>query len=169
MDPGAELSRLIARQLGREPAIAFRVERECPFGWPAVLMNEPYTLSGKPNPNIYYLSCPYLRRELARLEDAGFIGRLENKISRDSRLAEDLHKAQEAHREEWLSLAGRTKSIRGGPPRIAAAKDDLRLKCLHAHFAWHLVHGDYLAGKLIVEELEQMWCSDDMCRRLAEQ
>lgn len=178
MDPRIDPIELISKQLGRKPSIAFTVAVRCPFDWPAVLLNEAANPAGEPNPNLYYISCPHLRREIARLEDTGFAGSLEEILRSDEDLASDLKKAQEEHRREWMRAAKDAKAWQSAglavmlkrtgnhAPNIAATRDDLSIKCLHAHMAWFLVHPDYRLGKIIAARLRQIWCSDETCRRL---
>ena len=167
----ADPRRLIALLLGREPHIDFSIVLECPWGWPAVIFSEPFGFEGEPNPNLYYLVCPYLRREIARLEDTGLIRRLEKRLQDEPELAADLIKAQEAHMAIWKAAAVMANPDSGAPaiphPRIASSADDLLLKCLHAHLAWYLVHPDYLLGGIIAIELGDIWCDDETCRRMA--
>ena len=84
-----------------------------------------------------------------------------------------MKEAQKAHRTEWkgaakisLAAAGKTGI---SAPNIAATKEDLKLKCLHAHFAWFLVHPDYLLGRIICRELGELWCSTESCRQLTKE
>lgn len=173
------LIQIVTRQLGRNPSIGFKVALECPFGRPAVLINEPFSLEGAPNPNLYYLSCPYLRRNLSRLEDSGFIARLQKMLMADEDLAALVKKAQDEHRRQWLTAAeahqkavgegGRSGGATTGEfhaPNIASTKDDLKIKCLHAHIAWFLVHPEYLLGQIIMKEVEPAWCENDTCEVL---
>ena len=174
--------RLVARQLGRIPAIYFTVEMNCPNGWPAVLRNSPFDRSGYPNPNIHYLSCPYLRRHIARLEDEGAIDDLQEWLLHDRELMDDLRRAQKEHSREWVEAVAAGKG--GGASmafvaaatasgaglsgfRIAQARDDALLKCLHAHYAYYLIHDNYRLGMMIAGKLERIWCDDNRCAAIA--
>jgi hypothetical protein len=160
---------MVAMQLGRAPAIEFIIEVECPYGWPAVILNQPFTKEGKPNPNILYLTCPYLRHEMAVLEDAGLISKLESRLREEPDLDADLEKAQRGHRQLWRRRAREAGGDKGPiitPPNIAAAGKTHRIKCLHAHMAWYLTHPDYEIGDIIMRELPDPWCEDERCERL---
>lgn len=160
----------MAWQLGREPAIEFEIVVRCTFGCPAVIKNAPFSATGKPNPNLYYLTCPYLRRALSRMEDEGLIARLEAG-SPGTPLAAALKQAHEEHRQEWSRAAGAAQNDMAAsvpPPGIAAASDDTRIKCLHAHFAWYLTHPDYQLGNILKRELDAAWCQDRRCLRAEE-
>ncbi|MHB9111398.1 MAG: DUF501 domain-containing protein [Thermoleophilia bacterium] len=158
------LSRLVARQLGREPSVGFEVATKCVYGWPSVIRNQPLDLGGEPHPNLYYLTCPWLRRELARLEDCGFIGRLQLRIAADAELMSDLRRCQAEHSADYRSAM--EAGDHGLPRRdmlIAGASDPGMVKCLHSHMAWFLVHPDYLAGQVIADAVGELWCPDARC------
>lgn len=155
---------IVARQIGRQPSIEFSVASSCQFGWPAVIMNSPYGSTGEPNPNLYYLTCPYLRSSIARLEDQGLIDELQSWLDGDADAAAAVCRAQESHRRDWTAAAGYgSRKFAIEPPRIAATGDDLLLKCLHAHLAYYLVHPDYQLGSRIAGRLESAWCPDNRC------
>ncbi|RJQ45347.1 MAG: DUF501 domain-containing protein [Gaiellales bacterium] len=166
--PRRKLQELVGLQLGRRPGIAFHVRVYCGYGWPAVIENDACTPSGEPNPNLYYLTCPYLRRELAVLEDGGWIERVHRMALQQQALRKQLAAAQREHAALWRRKAGRDwpgPDERG--PRIAAAGDDLAIKCLHAHFAWFLVNEDHEVGQVLLKAIGERWCRDDRCASLS--
>lgn len=101
------------------------------------------------------------------------IAGLQARITADQSLTRDLRQAQEAHRREWSESAAQMHDLAGrkriAPPNIAATAGDGSLKCLHAHFAWYLVHPEYKLGRIIASQLGQTWCDDEMCRGLVAQ
>lgn len=159
-----ELEKLVEKQLGRKTAIPYQAAVYCEFGWPAVISCAPYSAPGEPNPNIYYLTCPYLRHQVAAMEDNGWITRLHQLAVADQAFAATVAGAQRLHARLWRKLAG---SPWPGPdpetPRIAAAASDDAFKCLHAHLAWHLVVGGYPPGKIIIDHIGNEWCRDNRC------
>jgi hypothetical protein len=166
---GRSLVRLVSLQLGRTPAIEFKVEAWCTYGCPAVIRSSPLDREGNPNPNLYYLTCPYLRKRLSRLEDEGMIGALQERLERDPDLMHDVNLAQKEHAREWLeAYQGLADAPRSGF-RIAQTRADALLKCLHAHYAFYLVHRDYRLGQVIAGKLGEAWCLDRRCQAWAEQ
>jgi hypothetical protein len=161
---GRQLTKLVEQQLGRPPSIGFYVAVTCSYGWPAVISSEPFTVDGAPNPNIYYLTCPFLRHAIAVLEDGGMIGKLEEAVAEDSALREQLVEAHKQHVRTWVHAAGRTWPG-GSPdsPKIAAAASELSIKCLHAHAAWFLVNNDRGIGMRVIETIGERWCGDETC------
>jgi hypothetical protein len=161
---GADIVRIIAMQLGREPAIAFTVEISCPYGWPAVIRNEPFTSTRTPHPNLYYLTCPYLVREVSRLEDASVAAKLEERVADSPGIREQLIGAQKEHQLAWLQAAGTHEKTSGmKPPFIAGASSPEHLKCLHAHVAWGLTHTGYEIAEMVLDMIVTPWCTDDYC------
>ena len=63
-DINSELLNLIKKQLGRSPDNLLGIARYCPFGSPAVLVVKPYSKKGIVFPTTYWLSCPYLVKEV---------------------------------------------------------------------------------------------------------
>src|ERR1700748_2997386 len=61
---------IVERQLGRPPRAFRRVAVRCPFGRPAVVEQEPFAADGTPFPTQFWLTCPHLATQLARLEGA---------------------------------------------------------------------------------------------------
>lgn len=154
-------------QLGRRPMIDFSIEVLCKFGRPAVVANAPFSRKGEPNPNVFYLTCPYLRRELAVLEERGWIERMQSIAEHEHRMELQVRQAQRSHAELWRRAAAREWPGSGpGQPRIAAAGSDLAFKCLHAHAAWALVHETYIPGSMILGAVGDRWCRDDRCASL---
>lgn len=165
--PSDNLKEAVAAQLGRTPAIAFQVAVECPHGWPAVLENAPFTAEGQPNPNLFYLCCPHLRRRLSQLEGRGWTGWLEQAVSQNEELRADLEAAQQLHAAKWARKASRLSTGPPiAPPLIAAARQRRLIKCLHAHYAFYLVYPRYQLGELISQKLTGQWCSDERCTQL---
>lgn len=165
--PESGIVRIVEKQLGRELLIDFKVQTVCGFGWPAVIKNSPFTGSGKPNPNLYYLSCPYLRKKIARLEDAGLKSQLESKLDGDDSLAAGVEAAQRNHDLEWNQAAASSDCDAPGAFRgIAGSRQTRMLKCLHAHFAYYLAHPDYRLGNMIARRIGDIWCPDDYCAGL---
>lgn len=127
-------------------------------------MNDPLDLHGKPHSNLYYLTCPWLKRKLSRLEDSGYISRLQQQVASDENLLENQRQCQLRHAAEYQSSLNKSGSDL--PKRqmlIAGASDPVLIKCLHSHVAFFLVHPEYLAGQEIATAVGDLWCPDDRC------
>src|SRR5207245_11195784 len=89
---------VVTRQLGRPPRALRGVAARCPFGRPAVTVQEPYDLAGEPFPTTYYLTCPHLVAAVSRIEAAGGVERWTQAADRDSELAGSLARAIDEQR-----------------------------------------------------------------------
>jgi hypothetical protein len=152
---------VIAAQIGRKPRAFSRVAVRCPFGFPAVSEQRPYTKDGTPFPTGFYLTCPELVAAVARLEAAGGVERWNRKVRRSLRLRWSLRRGDRKQRRL------RKKMVTAGMPMVdQGASLDLgiggsgsngSLKCLHAHVAFALANPGYLLGEQIVADLERLW------------
>ena len=130
-----DLARL-ERQLGRPPIPPVRVACRCTAGWPVVVEQPERGPDGEPFPTAFWLSCPGLVKAVSRLEGAGGVRALEERLADDPALAAAFDGAMERHRalrpEQGLGIGG----VRA--PRA--------VKCLHAHVAFALAAPPHPAG-----------------------
>lgn len=134
----------VRQQLGREPTTPFSVVARCTSGHPLVIRNRPLDAEGNPFPTIYWLTCPDSVRAISRVESEGWIARLGD----DPAFAggvEEAHRAYAAERGEMLPGAERWGGVGGTREGI---------KCLHAHYAYHLSGGDDIVGRWTAERVE---------------
>jgi exopolyphosphatase/guanosine-5'-triphosphate,3'-diphosphate pyrophosphatase len=140
----------VRRQLGREPTTPFSVVARCTGGHPLVIRNRPLDAGGHPFPTIYWLTCPDAVRAVSRLESDGWIARLGDDPTIAAAVAE-AHRAYATERgevlpgaEEWGGVGGTRQGI----------------KCLHAHYAFHLAGGDDVVGRWTAERVEPVHPSE---------
>ena len=136
----------VRQQLGREPTTPFSVVARCTGGHPLVIRNRPLDAEGKPFPTIYWLTCPDAVRGVSRVESDGWIARLGDDPAIAALVAE-AHRAYATERgeilpgsEEWGGVGGTRRGI----------------KCLHAHYAYHLAGGDDAVGRWTAERVEPL-------------
>ncbi len=125
---------VVAEQLGRAPRGVLAVSYRTPDGVPAVVMTAPRLPDGTPFPTLYYLTDPRLTAEASRLESAGLMRTMTQRLAIDSELARRYRRAHEsylAERDEIDSLG--TDFSGGGMPD--------RVKCLHVLIAHSLAKG----------------------------
>jgi uncharacterized protein len=145
--------RVVSWQLGR-PARAFRgVAARCPYGFPAVTEQAPFGDDGAPFPTTFYLTCPWLVAEIARLEAGGGVERFSRAAAQDPELALSLADADAEQRRLRPEL----------PVGIAGSRTRENLKCLHAHAAFALARPGYRLGERILDEVDERWCPDARC------
>jgi exopolyphosphatase/guanosine-5'-triphosphate,3'-diphosphate pyrophosphatase len=134
----------VRRQLGREPTTPFSVVARCTGGHPLVIRNRPLDADGHPFPTIYWLTCPDAVKTVSRLESDGWIARLGDDPTIAAAVAE-AHRAYATERGEMLPGAEEWGGV-GGTRR--------GIKCLHAHYAYHLAGGDDVVGRWTAERVE---------------
>ena len=140
--------RTVREQLGREPTTPFTVVARCPGGHPLVIRNRPLDVNGDPFPTLYWLTCPRAVKAVARLEAEGWIGRLNERLQEDEAFDEALEAAHRAYaRERGAEVPGAESWGGVGGTRTG-------VKCLHAHYAYHLAGGDDPVGRWVAERIE---------------
>jgi exopolyphosphatase/guanosine-5'-triphosphate,3'-diphosphate pyrophosphatase len=146
----------VREQLGREPTVPFSVLARCSDGHPLVIRNRPLDADGHPFPTIYWLTCPTAVKAVSQLESEGWISRL----TADRAFADAVdasHARYATERGDLLAGAEGWGGV-GGTRR--------GLKCLHAHYAYHLAGGDDAVGRWTAEQVEPVH-ADEPAGRVA--
>ena len=135
-------------QLGREPTTAFAVVARCTGGHPLVIRNAPLDVNGDPFPTSYWLTCPEAVKAVARVESEGWIAQLNDRVQDDEVFDEALETAHRAYAEERGADLPEARAWGG----VAGTRTGI--KCLHAHYAYHLAGGDDPVGAWAAERVE---------------
>ena len=106
---------VVALQLGRPPRGLRRVAHRCPCGLPDVVETAPRLADGTPFPTLYYLTCPRATAAVGRLEAAGVMRQMQQRLATDPELRAAY---QAAHRDY---LARRDEAARAAGVAAAAA------------------------------------------------
>lgn len=136
----------VASLLGREPAGDFEVVVRDSSGSPAVIRNAPILSDGRPMPTRYWLVDERLRRLVGRLESEGGVRAAERAVD-----AGELAEAHDRYAAERDAAIG--EGHRGPRPSAGVGGTRQGVKCLHAHYAWHLAGGDDPVGRWVAERL----------------
>jgi uncharacterized protein len=147
---------VVARQLGRTPRGIRAVAARCPSGHPAVVQTSPRLEDGTPFPTLYYLTCPRLNSLVSRLESAGVMKAMTDRLATDPDLAAAYQRAHESYLAERDAIEPLgTKVTAGGMPG--------RVKCLHVHVAHALAKGRGVNpfGDEALDLLADSWPSGD--------
>ena len=148
MRGGADADLIAVRErLGREPLADFDVVVRGPAGEPVVVRNAPFMHDGTPMPTRYWLVDPELVRAVARLEAEGGVRAAERAIAPAALAA--AHAAYAAARDAAIPPHHSGPSPSGG---VGGTR--VGVKCLHAHYAWHLAGGDDPVGRWVAARLE---------------
>jgi exopolyphosphatase / guanosine-5'-triphosphate,3'-diphosphate pyrophosphatase len=115
-------------------------------GDPVVIRNAPLLDDGTPMPTRYWLVGKQARLAVDRLEAAGGVRAAESAI--DPAELRAAHEAYAAEREAALPSGW------AGPRPIGGVGGTRRgVKCLHAHYAWHLSGGQDPVGRWVARQL----------------
>lgn len=136
----------VADLLGRAPQGAFRVVVRHPDGSPRVIRNDPLLGDGTPMPTRYWLVSADDCLAVSRLESRGGVRAAEAAV--DAPALELAHAGYAAERDAALP------SGHSGPRPTGGVGGTRRgVKCLHAHYAWHLAGGADPVGAWVADEL----------------
>ena len=132
--------------LGRPVQGAFEVVVRHDDGSPVVLRNAPLLDDGTPMPTRYWLVGEPERTLVSRLEADGGVRAAEAEIDPDELAAAHRRYASERDAAIPADHTGHRPSGGVGGTRVG-------VKCLHAHYAWHLAGGDDPVGAWVARNL----------------
>jgi hypothetical protein len=138
----------VAALLGRPPQGRFQVVVRDASGRPVVIRNAPLLDDGTPMPTRYWLVGPDVSAAVSRLESAGGVRAAEAAI--DPAEIADAHARYAAERDADIP-----EGWTGPRPSGGVGGTRQGVKCLHAHYAWHLAGGDDPIGRWVAEQIEQ--------------
>ncbi|SIR77963.1 DUF501 domain-containing protein [Williamsia sterculiae] len=125
---------VVAEQLGRVPRGVLAISYRTPDGRPAVVKTAPRLPDGTPFPTLYYLTDPRLTAMASRLESAGVMRQMTERLDTDPGLAAAYRRAHESYLAERDAIEPLGTDFSGGgmPDRV---------KCLHVLIAHSLAAG----------------------------
>jgi hypothetical protein len=138
----------VAALLGRAPAGSYEVVVREVDGTPVVIRNAPFLDDGTPMPTRYWLVGARQREAVGRLESEGGVDRAEAELG--------LEVIAEAHRRYAAERDAQIDPGHQGPrPSGGVGGTRVGVKCLHAHYAWHLAGGDDPVGRWVADQLDR--------------
>ncbi len=132
--------------LGRAPQGAYEIAVRRADGDPVVLRNQPVLDDGTPMPTRYWLVGDRETLVVSRLESTGGVRRAEREIPPAD--VADAHRRYAVERDALVPVGHQGPRPSGG---VAGTRTGV--KCLHAHYAWHLAGGDDPVGRWVAREL----------------
>lgn len=135
----------VAELLGRAPEGAFEVVVRSDDGDPVVIRNAPLLDDGTPMPTRYWLVGRRENIAVSRLEADGGVRAAESAI--DPVAIRAAHDRYAAERDAALPPDALHRPSGG----VGGTREGV--KCLHAHYAWHLAGGDDPVGRWVADEL----------------
>jgi hypothetical protein len=133
--------------LGREPRGAFEIVVRDAEGAPMVIRNAPLLDDGTPMPTRYYLVDPVLVTRVSRIESTGGVRAAEALVDADE-LAQ-AHARYASERDAALP-----ENHEGPSPHGGVGGTQRGVKCLHAHYAFHLAGGNDPVGHWVAERID---------------
>jgi hypothetical protein len=147
---------IVEEQLGRPPRAIRQIAHDCTCGLFDVIETSPRLPDGTPFPTLFYLTCPHATAACSRLESAGVMRDMQERLSTDPVLAQRYQQAHEdylARREAIEHVEEIAKISAGGMPD--------RVKCLHVQLGHALAAGPGVNpfGDEVREAVEPWWTS----------
>lgn len=152
-----------AREMGRPARGVLAVAHRCGHGIPAVVQTAPRLPGGTPFPTMFYLCCSSLTAAVSRMESAGVMAEMTQRLAEDTDLAAGHRRAHEAY------LAVRNRAADLGID-VSAGGMPTRVKCLHVLVAHALAVGRGVSplGDEAVDALPRYARGDAPCVHLGE-
>lgn len=132
----------LSRQLNRPVRDVVEIPARCICGNPLVAATAPRLSNGIPFPTTYYLTHPILTAAASRLEAAGMMNEMSDRLATDTDLAAAYGHAHEAYLQARNEIGERAGT--GPVPEIAgisAGGMPTRVKCLHVLVGHSLAAG----------------------------
>ncbi|NLL47809.1 MAG: DUF501 domain-containing protein [Firmicutes bacterium] len=154
------------------------MHKRCGYGYPQVIVTRPVSATYsnlEVFPTLYWLTCPYLCKELALLEAEGLIAHFEERIQTDPEFADQVEKNHEQYATRRLSLIPTVvrENIKEEYPEryrvlaetgVGGIRSLEGVKCLHTHVADYLAHGENPIGAETVKILAKpLDCPTKQC------
>ncbi|MBG0739783.1 DUF501 domain-containing protein [Paeniglutamicibacter antarcticus] len=150
----------LSRQLNRPVRDVVEIPARCVCGNPLVAATAPRLSNGIPFPTTFYLTHPVITAAVSRLEAAGLMNTMTERLSADPDLAAAY---LAAHRAYLSARAGIGERAGTGPvpeiDGISAGGMPTRVKCLHVLVGHALAAGPGVnpLGDEAIEDIAQWW------------
>lgn len=152
------LDSIVEFQLDRPPRGNWWPRVFCPYGFPMAIETEPFLEDGTPFPTLFWLTCPYLKEEISRIESSPVKTNIIKEVRQD-RVASAEELESESLYSEYLKRQGLKREL-----YVGGSRSPLTFKCIHALIAWYLVSHRGVAARLVLAELESTYCEDKRCK-----
>ncbi|MCX6497695.1 MAG: DUF501 domain-containing protein [Arthrobacter sp.] len=151
---------VLSRQLGRPVRDVVEIPARCVCGNPLVAATSPRLSNGTPFPTTFYLTHPVITAAVSRLEAAGLMNEMNERLGADAPLADDYRAAHEAYLVSRAEIGARSGI--GAVPEIdgiSAGGMPTRVKCLHVLVGHSLAAGPGVnpLGDEAIAGISQWW------------
>jgi uncharacterized protein len=148
----------VTKQLGRPPRGIQGIAHRCPCGLPDVIETAPRLPDGTPFPTLFYLTCVRACAAASRLEAAGLMRDMTDRLDADPALRASYRAADRdyARRRTMAAKAAGVPPLPADAPTAGGMPD--RVKCLHALVAHELaVPGANPLGREAILAMGSWW------------
>ncbi len=154
---------VLSRQLGRPVRDVVEIPARCVCGNPLVAATSPRLSNGTPFPTTFYLTHPVITSAVSRLEAAGLMNEMNERLGGDEALAADYRAAHEAYLASRAEIGARSGI--GAVPEIdgiSAGGMPTRVKCLHVLVGHSLAAGPGVnpLGDEALAAIGEWWTTD---------
>jgi hypothetical protein len=161
--PSAADLDVLSRQLGRPVRDVVEIPARCVCGNPLVAATSPRLSNGTPFPTTFYLTHPVITAAVSRLEAAGLMNAMNDRLGADTALAADYRAAHEAYLASRAEIGARAGI--GAVPEIdgvSAGGMPTRVKCLHVLVGHSLAAGPGVnpLGDEAIAAIGEWWTTD---------
>ncbi|HSN34745.1 MAG TPA: DUF501 domain-containing protein, partial [Arthrobacter sp.] len=161
--PSARDLDVLSRQLGRPVRDVVEIPARCVCGNPLVAATSPRLSNGTPFPTTYYLTHPVITSAVSRLEAAGLMNEMNERLGADPTLAAAYRGAHEAYLASRAEIGARSGI--GAVPEIdgiSAGGMPTRVKCLHVLVGHSLAAGPGVnpLGDEALTAISEWWTTD---------
>lgn len=140
----------VARLLNRTPQGDFEVVVRDEAGAPRVIQNHPLLYDLTPMPTLFWLVGIEDCLKIAHLESKGYVKLAEQEVN-----AEELKAAHLEYQKQREEILKANFPKHTGPTPSGGIGGTARgVKCLHAHYAWHLAGGNDPVSKWLEKYFE---------------
>ncbi|MFS0715828.1 DUF501 domain-containing protein [Arthrobacter sp. 1P04PC] len=154
---------VLSRQLGRPVRDVVEIPARCVCGNPLVAATSPRLSNGTPFPTTFYLTHPVITSAVSRLEAAGLMNEMNDRLVGDGELADRYRSAHEAYLQSRAEIGKRSGT--GPVPEIdgvSAGGMPTRVKCLHVLVGHSLAAGPGVnpLGDEAIDAIAEWWTRD---------
>ena len=147
---------VVAAQLERPLRAPVDVVVRCSLGLPVVVAVPPLLDDGTPFPTRFWLTCPLATIRVGRLESAGGVKAMERWVASDPDIEARFLAAGARYAAERDRFVSDDAAHR---PSGGVAGSRRGVKCLHAHYADHVVGHDNPVGEMVAPWVEPLDCT----------
>ncbi len=159
--------KIVSHQLERTPKNVMKIVYRCSYGFPVVIESKT-VLEEKPFPTVYWLTCPFLRYAISKVESNGGVSRFENILLTSPEFYVEHVEAHLKARIKAIDLADENVQVieRLKKRGMGGISDFKHIKCLHMHVAYHLGGIENPVGKMVLKELKNLECENCLCEKI---